>query len=69
MMIETPIMDDNSEEDMCSHHWLIESPNGPESTGECKICGEIRMFKNSIQITSWESDGSQHRAQGASTPA
>tara|TARA_Y100000590_G_scaffold465710_1_gene638799 strand:+ start:1799 stop:2023 length:225 start_codon:yes stop_codon:yes gene_type:complete len=39
------------------HHWLIESPNGPTSVGTCKVCGLIREFKNSIQITSWESDG------------
>lgn len=39
------------------HHWLIESPNGPTSVGTCKVCGVIREFKNSIQITSWESDG------------
>ena len=34
------------------HHWLIESPNGPTSVGTCKVCGLIREFKNSIQITS-----------------
>lgn len=39
-------------------HWIIESPNGPFSKGRCKICGAEREFKNSIQITSWESDGS-----------
>lgn len=39
------------------HHWLIESPNGPTSRGTCQVCGVIREFKNSIQITSWESDG------------
>ncbi|MDE2765446.1 MAG: hypothetical protein OXI25_03320 [Chloroflexota bacterium] len=40
------------------HHWLIESPNGPTSMGVCRICGAEREFKNSVQITSWESDGS-----------
>lgn len=40
------------------HHWLIESPNGPTSKGVCRLCGAEREFKNSIQITSWESDGS-----------
>lgn len=40
------------------HHWAIESPNGPTSFGTCKRCGEHREFKNSIQITSWESEGS-----------
>jgi len=51
----------------CCHHWMIESPNGPTSYGTCRSCGEIREFKNSIQITSWESEGSHaHRNQ---TPA
>jgi hypothetical protein len=45
------------EEEICAHHWLIESPNGPTSRGTCKVCGELREFKNSVQITSWESDG------------
>ncbi|MBM3939400.1 MAG: hypothetical protein FJ318_00625 [SAR202 cluster bacterium] len=49
----------------CGHYWVIESPNGPTSKGHCKHCGTIREFKNSIQITSWESDGNHlHRAQG-----
>ncbi len=40
------------------HHWAIESPNGPTSFGICRRCGDRREFKNSIQITSWESEGS-----------
>ena len=48
----------------CNHHWVIDSPNGPTSTGRCRVCGEIREFKNSIQITSWESEGNHlHRTQ------
>ena len=48
----------------CSHHWVIESPNGPTSVGRCRGCGERREFKNSIQITSWESEGNHaHRNQ------
>ena len=42
----------------CCHHWLIESPGGPTSAGTCRDCGEMREFKNSLQITSWESPGS-----------
>ncbi len=54
-------------ESNCHHHWVIESPNGPTSRGCCRTCGEIREFKNSIQITSWESEGSHlHRSQGTS---
>ena len=39
----------------CCHHWVIESPSGPTSDGKCRDCGEMREFKNSIQIMSWES--------------
>ena len=39
----------------CPHHWLLESPNGPTSMGTCRVCGEVREFKNSIKITAWES--------------
>ena len=67
--MQTTSLDVSSQEESCSHYWLIESPNGPTSTGECQNCGEVREFKNSIQITSWESDGSHHRAHGVSTPA
>ena len=41
----------------CAHHWAISSPNGPTSLGSCKRCGETKEFKNSIKITSWESEG------------
>ena len=41
----------------CCHHWLIEAPNGPTSLGTCQGCGEEREFRNSIQMTSWESEG------------
>ena len=46
-------------ESNCAHHWAIESPNGPTSVGACKRCGETKEFKNSIRITSWESEGSR----------
>ena len=47
------------------HHWAIESPSGPTSFGACRRCGEVREFKNSIQITSWESEGSHaNRSRG-----
>ena len=53
----------------CSHHWVIESPNGPTSLGRCRTCGAEKEFKNSIQITSWESEGSHlHRAQAIASP-
>jgi len=37
----------------CSHHWIIEPPNGPWSLGTCNKCKEIDAFKNSMPETSW----------------
>lgn len=31
---------------VCRHHWIIETPNGPESEGTCRKCGQTRMFSN-----------------------
>jgi hypothetical protein len=38
----------------CVHHWLIESPNGRESTGTCKRCGASKSFANSTEQVMWE---------------
>lgn len=46
---------------ICMHYWLIESPNGPTSIGTCTECGEEREFRNSIQVSSWESEGGENR--------
>ena len=35
---------------MCRHHWLIGIPNGKESQGVCMICGEIKYFRNGIDL-------------------
>ena len=34
----------------CVHHWLIAQAEGETSPGRCKLCGEVRMFKNSVVI-------------------
>ena len=38
----------------CIHHWIIESPNGRESSGSCKRCGRKRAFANSTENVMWE---------------
>jgi len=38
----------------CVHHWLIETPNGRESTGTCKRCGASKSFANSTEQVMWE---------------
>ena len=37
----------------CSHHWLIEGPNGPTSHAVCRLCGEERDFYNSVAKGTW----------------
>lgn len=29
-----------------AHHWIIETPDGPKSSGCCKGCGDTKEFKN-----------------------
>ena len=41
---------------VCRHHWVIESPQGATSVGRCKICSEVREFRNSAVDTLWEGD-------------
>lgn len=47
----------------CIHYWLIESPNGPTSRGVCKLCGTESDFRNSVQVSIWESEGPDFRQQ------
>ena len=45
----------------CTHHWLIEKPNGPTSQALCKICGEKAEFRNSMPGTGWDRDSQQRK--------
>ena len=40
--------------EMCPHHWVIDTPNGPTSIGTCKMCGERQEFVNSLGSVGWE---------------
>lgn len=51
--IEQPV---EMQEPSCRHHWVIESPHGATSLGRCKICAEVREFRNSAADTLWEGD-------------
>lgn len=31
-----------------SHHWLIETPDGPTVRGTCKRCGEQRVYPSTF---------------------
>ena len=45
---------ENVEQIECVHEWLIESPNGPVSKGECLNCGQVSEFKNSKPVSGWD---------------
>ena len=45
------------DESGCEHFWIIESPNGPTSRGECRVCGEARDFVNYLESSAWTSAG------------
>jgi hypothetical protein len=39
----------NIEEKQCTHHWIIDSPDGHTSIGRCKFCGAMNEFSNDLQ--------------------
>ena len=60
--MQTPVIESPVEEVLeqevptCRHHWLIESPHGATSFGRCKLCNEVKEFRNSAADTLWEGD-------------
>ena len=38
----------------CTHHWDIDTANGPASRGVCKLCQVVRWFDNSIERSVWK---------------
>lgn len=30
----------------CAHHYVLEAPNGPTTTGVCRHCGQTREYRN-----------------------
>lgn len=43
---------------VCTHHWVIEPPEGPISRGVCKKCGEEKEFNNYFTFSTWENQSS-----------
>jgi len=46
----------------CTHHWLIESPNGPYSLAKCKKCGKYDAMFNSLLEGVWSQTAPAKRA-------
>lgn len=52
-----------------THHWRIETPNGPTSKGECLIHrGEIKHFPNAFDDTMKTSSDPSRKKSRYSTP-
>ncbi len=47
---------ETTESSTCRHHWVIDSPAGPVSNGICRLCGEVREFRNSLEDSYWRGD-------------
>ena len=52
----------------CEHHWIIDQPNGPTSTGTCKACGAKSEFRNSIPGSGWDRDSTQKKRSKNAKP-
>ena len=55
----TPAPEDSKD---CAHFWVIETPQGPTSTGRCKYCGMVREFQNV-----WTDSFNEHQVATVST--
>ena len=31
---------------LCTHHWVIDTPNGATSEARCRLCDSVRSFRN-----------------------
>jgi hypothetical protein len=49
---------------VCSHRWVIETPNGEFSRGVCRLCGAEKEFPNSAEDYLWERFVPQSRWTG-----
>jgi hypothetical protein len=56
--------DEGATEARCTHHWLIESPQGPTSMGICKLCGSQKEFRNSGSDFLWEDEPLSELSRG-----
>ena len=44
---QRPSMSSKISPNGCAHHWIIDTPSGPESDGRCVHCRAERSFRNS----------------------
>ena len=53
----------------CHHHWVIDSPDGPTSTGICKYCGAAKEFDNYLPFSSWDEETAKQKRRSKSKRA
>ena len=46
---ELLLLEATQDRSACQHYWVLDSPAGPVSKGECRSCGQERDFPNYIQ--------------------
>lgn len=71
MPVQQTSPDMETDQSLCQHHWVIETPNGSLSNGRCKLCGVARDFRNSSEDLMWDNDsfslnGSRYRGRRTS---
>ena len=49
MDMDKNMLESDSKQMLCTHHWIIDFPDGPTSFGKCKLCGETAEFTNDLQ--------------------
>ncbi len=49
----TPEATTDAGTEACCHHWAIQPATGPISQGVCRLCGEVREFKNYVEAATW----------------
>ena len=40
----------------CKHHWIISTPNGPVTPGQCEICYEEKDFPTPYMQTTYDKE-------------
>ena len=70
----TPPATTDSGTEACCHHWTIQPATGPVSQGVCRLCGEVREFKNYVEAATWGDSRLSNRSnsdnsQGSAKPA
>ena len=54
--------------DECRHHWVIESPHGPISKGICRICGDEKGFRNSLDTPTEDENNKTKTSNSENNP-